>query len=200
MSSNLDIRQQIVDKEGFPTLPFHIWWQEFARNQDASNEELSAQISAITGLDSSITTVLASAENASLVNSGVLSCTLTSSDSGSRAAVYVTSHVRAYGDGSTISVSSGTVLGLDYATTYYICYDQATRVGGSVLYFATTDESQALQVNGRHFVGVITTPASGAANTSGVSIDPPGINNLPSSGGTVGPVEMARAKGMFVYG
>lgn len=192
MSSNLDIRQQIVDEKGYPTLPFHIWWQEFARNQDLSNEELAAQISAITGLDSSITTVLASAENASLVNSGVLSCTLTSSDSGSRATVYVTSHVRAYGDGSTVSVFSGTVLGLDYATTYYICYDQATRVGGSVLYLATTDESQALQVNDRHLIGTITTPAAAAADTAGITVDPPGIGYLPTSGSVSIPLPSVR--------
>lgn len=180
---NLDIWQQIVDSKGYPTLPFHIWWQEFVKNQNNTNDELSSQISAITGLDSSVTEALSAADDSILVSSGTIGASITATDAGTTATISISAHTRVYGNGSAVSVSSGAVAGLSFSTTYYIYYDQPTRVGGPVSYQATTSKITAVQVNDRHFIGQITTPANGAADTSGTTPDPPGFGFLPGSGG-----------------
>ncbi len=180
---NLDIWQQIVDDKGYPTLPFHVWWQEFVKNQNSTNESLQDQLSTLTGLDGSISDVLSAAESAVVVNSGTLNATLTGRDAGSTASIDVSGHVRVYGDGATVSVNPGSINGLAFGTTYYVYYDQESREGGAVPYQATSVKLTAVQTGARHFVGVVTTPANGSADTSGTTIDPPGFYHLPGAGG-----------------
>lgn len=180
MLPSLDIRERITDEGGYPSLPFHIWWQRFVDSQDSVNTELQDQIDAITGLDSSVVNTLAAAENASLAVSGTLSCTLKGVDAGGgKAKITVSAHTRHYGDGSTVPVNGGSVLNLAYSTEYYVYYDQPSREGGAVQYFATTTKASAVQVNNRHLVGKVTTPAAAAADTTGVTTQPPGLSNLP---------------------
>lgn len=179
MLPSLDIRERITDEGGYPSLPFHIWWQRFVDSQGSVNTELQNQIDAITGLDSSVVDVLSAAESSALAVSGVLSCTLKGVDSGSNAKVTVTAHTRHYGDGNTVAVNGGSILNLSYSTEYYIYYDQPSREGGAVQYFATTTPSTAIQVGDRHLVGKVTTPAALAADITGTTTRPPGLANLP---------------------
>lgn len=183
MLPNLDIRQQVTDEKGYPTLPFHVWWQEFIKAQNTTNTSLQTQISTITGLSTNVTSALTAADESILVTSGVIGCSLTAADVGTTATITISSHIRAYGNGSTVSVGSGTVTGLSFSTTYYVYYDQSTRTGGGVTYQATTSKVTALQTGIRHFIGSITTPADGAASTTGTTPDPPGFGFLPATGG-----------------
>lgn len=178
---NLDIWQQIVDKTGHPTPPFHIWWQEFIKAQNATNTSLQNQINTVTGLNGSVTAALTAADDSILVSSGVVGATLTASDAGTTATISVSAHARMYGNGSTVSVTAGTVTSLAFSTEYYVYYDQPTRVGGAVTYLATTNKMTAVQTGDRHFVGTITTPADGAANTTGTTPEPPGFGFLPAT-------------------
>lgn len=180
---NLDIWQQIVDGKGYPTLPFHVWWQEFVKSQNSTNTSLQEQISTITGLDTEVTTALAAADDSILVTSGTVGATLTGTDAGADATVSVSAHIRVYGNGSTVSVSLGSVTGLAFSTEYHIYYDQPLRTGGAVTYQATTSKVTACQTGDRHFVGTVTTPANGAADTTGVTPDPPGFGYLPGTSG-----------------
>lgn len=180
---NLDIRQQVVDGEGYPTLPFHVWWKRFADELSSTNASLQEQLNTITGIDSDLSSILTTAENSVVVNSGTINAALTGSDVGTDARISVSSHSRVYGDATLVAVNAGTINGLAFSTTYYVYYDQASRAGGSVQYQATTSKTTAIPTATRHFVGTITTPADAAANTTGVTVDPPGFANLPGSGG-----------------
>lgn len=176
---NLDSRQPIVDGAGLPTLPFHIWWQEFVKSQNSVNTELLAQLALLTGVDSSVSSILAAAEEGIIVTSGTLACSITATDLGANARISVSAHTRVYGNGDSVVVSGGTISGLAYNTEYFIYYDQGSREGGEVPYLATTTKSVATQVNGRHLVGKVTTPTAAAPDTTGVAIEPPGFSNLP---------------------
>jgi hypothetical protein len=77
-----------------------------------------------------------------------------------------------------VEVSGGLAGPLTYGVAYWIFYDQASRAGGAVSYQATSTYTDAFpnhDAPNRHFVGVLTMPASsGAADTVGKSAVPPG--------------------------
>jgi hypothetical protein len=78
----------------------------------------------------------------------------------------IASHTRVYPvqgsiDVPDVSITGGTLPGLAYTTTYYVYYDDTTLALTAPTFVATTTPATA-QVGaaaGRHFVGVITTPA-----------------------------------------
>jgi hypothetical protein len=92
---------------------------------------------------------------------------LTATDNGSTATVTIISHTRVYGDGSTLSVASGTISGLVSNTNYAFYYDDKSLANPNPTYIATTTISmaQAVAADGRHFLGVIVTPAAGSGKT-----------------------------------
>jgi hypothetical protein len=100
---------------------------------------------------------------------------LTASDAGASATITIAAHTRKYTDITSKSVNGGSLTGLAYSTVYYVYYDQTGRTGGTVTYHSTTDPNVGLAnaVAGRHACGAITTPAAGAADTSG-GVAPPG--------------------------
>jgi hypothetical protein len=106
---------------------------------------------------------------------------LAASDAGSDATITVSNHTRKYNDASGVSVTGASLTALAYSTTYFVYYDDVSRVGGAVTYHTTTDPNAALPgaATGRHYCGEITTPASGGGGTSG-GVSPPG------SGGQLG--------------
>jgi hypothetical protein len=69
--------------------------------------------------------------------------------------------------GHDISVNSGTVVGLSYATTYHVYYDDPSYLGGAVTYLANTTQEIALDATGRFYVGSILTPVAGGLPTTG---------------------------------
>ena len=96
---------------------------------------------------------------------------------GTTSTVSISAHTRIYPD-SSVAVDAGTVASLALSTFYVIFYDDVTRAGGAVAYQAGTNPDDALVTSanpGRHYVGSVTTPASGATGgTSGGGASGPG--------------------------
>ncbi len=120
--------------------------------------------------------------------SGVGGSPLTATDAGAAATINIAAHDRVYSDG-TVSLSSGSITGLDFGTFYWVYYDDADRSGGAVTYVAldpsvddAADAFNSPTHPSRHSVGYVTTPADGAADTGGSGSGPPG-----SGGGEVLP-------------
>lgn len=88
--------------------------------------------------------------------------------------ITIAAHTRYYMDGTTVAVSSGT-LNVTAGTLYYVYYNDAGHAGGSVTYIATVNIGEAAQITGRHFIGSITTPASGGSPTNGRVALPVGV-------------------------
>ncbi|HLW79108.1 MAG TPA: Hint domain-containing protein [Terriglobia bacterium] len=92
----------------------------------------------------------------------------------------------------TVSYNSGSITGLASSTKYYVYCDDPNYAGGAVTYHATTSNPTVTAGEGRLFVGIITTPASGGGGTSGS-----GGGNGPCFSGntlirtTLGPVAIA---------
>jgi hypothetical protein len=185
----------IVDGQGRPTAAFLSWWAQFAdrietevgalaaaqaaQDAAAAANSAAAAANAAAGAAQGVADGLAAlaALQASFVSAGT---TLTGSDDGTSARASVSAHTRLYGDGSTVAVAGGSVGGLGFSANAYLYYDQASRAGGAVAYAATSDfaaaQPTATQPD-RHYVGVVTLPADGGADTAGV----PNIPILPPS-------------------
>ena len=189
----------LIDKNGYPTQAFQMWWQTFAKNiesevgalaaADAANAAAAAANAAAASASSAATTANSAATaaqstadaiqlEAELVNSYVTGLTLGATDAGASASISISAHSRVYGNGTSVSVNSGSLTGLSYSTAYYIYYDQVSRAGGAVTYASTTTAATSAQTGNRHFVGVITTPAAAAGPTSGYGVSPPGIGDV----------------------
>jgi hypothetical protein len=117
--------------------------------------------------------------NTALISlSYVVGLAVTGHDAGSDASITIPTHDRIYSDKS-VSVTGDTITGLAFATTYYIYYDDASRVGGAVTFETTTVQTDSVASttnDDRHFVATITTPADGAGDTIGYGALPPGFN------------------------
>lgn len=70
-------------------------------------------------------------------------------------------------DFGDISYNSGSVLGLDLNTRYYVYVDDPDNEGGAVTYIASTSKPNIPANSGRYFVGTIVTPVS--ANSANIS-------------------------------
>lgn len=90
---------------------------------------------------------------------------IASSDS-TTATISVSAHTLQYGFGA-VTYNSGTVLGLNPATNYYVYADDPDYEGGAVSYFATINRQNVTASNGRYFVGAIVTAIS--ANTAAIT-------------------------------
>ena len=141
----------------------------------ANTAATAAQTSA-TGANTAATAVTA---QSNIANSYVTGCTVTATDAGASATITISGHTRAYGDGTSVAVTGGTVTGQAYSTLFYVYYDQASRLGGAVTYLATTSSATAAQLGSRHVVGSVTTPAAAGAPSSGTGVRPPGSGALP---------------------
>jgi hypothetical protein len=183
----------IVDPAtGLPTAAFQRYWQDSVQQQvnalvaaantqaaaDAANAAAeAAQTAADTAntaaADASAVAEQVTADNA-LANSYVTGLTLTATDAGSNVTITISAHTRVYGDGTSVSVSGGSITGYAYSTVARIYYDQPSRAGGVVSYQATTSAEVAAQTGSRHSVGAVTTPAAAAPPNTGNPVFPPG--------------------------
>ena len=146
---------------------------------DAANAAAAAADAAAAAADAAATAAQTAAETAaadsSLASSGVTGLTMTATDAGASATITISGHTRIYGDGTSVSVTGGSVTGLAYSTGYYVFYDQSSRLGGAVIYQATTSAATAAQTGDRHSLGAVTTPAAaGPPNDGNVNL-PPGV-------------------------
>lgn len=185
----LQARTQITEGSGLPALSFHQWWDKFAKSIEDAFNHLDATVAAIAAAQAAANAANAAAAaanaaagdaaaQAAITNSGVTGVTITGSDAGSNATASITAHTRVYGNGTSVSVNSGSVTGLAYSTLYYIYYDQPSRAGGAVTYQATTSQATAAQTGNRHLVGSVTTPAALAGNTGGNYVGAPGLGSI----------------------
>lgn len=153
-----------------------IYWQQIV---EAIEAEFNAQQTAIDALNAAVAAQAAADAAQASANtvkrddaiSGSWispSTVLSATDNGTDATIAIAAHTRHYGDNSSVSVNGGSLTG-NYSTTYDIYYTQTSRAGGSVSYQKTTNPNTALPnaAAGRHWVGTITTPASGGGGTSG---------------------------------
>lgn len=146
--------------------------------QAAADTANAAAATAQAAADAADTAAEAVTTEQDIINSYVTGITITGTDAGADATINVSAHTRTYGDGSSVSVNSGSVTGLSYSTLYYIYYDQASRAGGAVTYAATTSDSVAVQSGDRHVVGSVTTPAAAAPDNNGGYVRAPGVRDI----------------------
>lgn len=111
--------------------------------------------------------------NRVLINGAVMvsAHTLTGSDAGSSATITVGAGEWDYSstDG-TVTRAGGSITGQAFASALYVYFDDDTLADTTPTYAATADYETAVNSAtnpARHFVGMITTPAGGAADTSG---------------------------------
>lgn len=139
--------------------------------QTAASTAQTAADSAQSVADGAATDVASVQTLSALQLSGVSSGTaITGSDTGSAAQVAVNAHTRHYGDGTSVSVNSGSVGSLSYDTVYHLYYDDASRAGGAVTYAVTTNSGLAQptpSLPDRHYVGSVRTPLATDPNTDG---------------------------------
>lgn len=172
---------QLLNTNGTPSLRFMVIWQETVEKIEEAFEALTTQVSdnsaiiarlvAAEAVAAAAAATAAETEAREALSQSYVNPTqvLTATSSG---VVSIAAHSRIYGDGSSVSVNSGSVSGFgegDYVTIYY---DDAAREGGAVAYSGTT--SAVAQSGNRHVVGSVTIPAAGAGTTTGVSPTAPG--------------------------
>jgi hypothetical protein len=190
----LPTNQQLVDANGFPTTVFVLWWAEFAEQIEASINGIALALEAagiaLDAADAAQTAAdnadaaAAAAQGAAnevnaasaLANSYVTGLTVTATDAGADVTIALSAHTRVYGDGTSVSVNAGNLTGQPYSTTVYVYYDQASRAGGAVTYVATLNIDDVAQLNDRHSVASVITPAAAAPPNNGGGVRPPGGN------------------------
>lgn len=180
----------IVEDDRTPTLGYAKYWDKVTKRFAETFDNLQDQLSQIENIEQLVDDAQQAADSAQaaandaqdsaaaslLAVSGTIGCTITASDNGASADIVVSSHTRVYGDGSTVAVTGSTIPSLIHSTEYYIYYNDADRAGGAVTFVATTTVTDAIQVNGKHLVGRVTTPASLGSPVNGEVILAPGLN------------------------
>ena len=91
---------------------------------------------------------------------------LTAKDNGAAAAIDVASITIHWPDIAHVVYQSQTVTGLAFSTQYALYFEDEDRAGGAPSVFITLDATEVLEVGGRVFLGVITTPADGGADVT----------------------------------
>lgn len=120
---------------------------------DAANAAAAAANTAATSAGAAAT---AAAQETALVNSYITPSTILSATS---TTITIASHVRHYADGTTASVTGGTIAATAVSDVDYVSYSDPTRAGGSVTYAVST--TQPPQTGSTHVVGAVTIPATG---------------------------------------
>ena len=131
----------------------------------------AAQTTANTGVTNAATAQGTATATSALQNtllSYVAGITINSATTSAGAStITISAHTRIYGNGTSVAVNSGVVLGLTASTPYWIYYDDPTLAGGAVTYQVTTNYTAAY-ANGamptRLVVGAITSPAAGGTS------------------------------------
>lgn len=197
-----------VTGKGYASTEMQRWWQTVCERieaqegaQDATIEALAAALALITAAqvaaDDAQTAATAAAASAATAqsaaddvasNSSLIlgyvdpASILTATDAGANATITIAGHNRIYGNGTTVAVTGAALTALAYSTSYAVYYDDLARAGGAVTYHATTDPIVAAAdiVTGRHFVGLVVTPAALGVPNDGIGAVPSGF--MPPTG------------------
>jgi hypothetical protein len=170
---------------GNPTTQMQLHWQRTMEAIEAAFAGLTGQVTDLSAIVAQIQAAndLAAAANATatatkasidIANSytnptGVVSAA-------NDGTVTVEAHSRVYGDGSSVSVNSGSVSGFTSGAYVTVFYDDAARSGGAVTYQGTT--AAVAQTSNRHIVGQVTVPAAGNPPATGTSPPAPGYTPI----------------------
>jgi hypothetical protein len=102
---------------------------------------------------------------------------LTASDAGASATITVENHARVYSDGTIVQITGGPLTALAYSTTYAVYYDDTTLADETPVFHASInlEDGAVGAADGRHVLGVITTPGSGGGDVTGGGSYPPGF-------------------------
>lgn len=188
--SRLDKTLPSTDQDRTPSTQFLGLYNKAMQKIEEAYGDLSTQLAAITAAQSTAT---GAARELARINSypdptNVLSGT----DEAVGASITIAAHTRVYPvQGSidvpdlaipapaTITVEADGVTGIANATQYSIYYDDTTLADTTPSYKAVQTatnhaDAQPGAAAGRHFVGVVTTPANGAGGTTGTGGGPPG--------------------------
>lgn len=193
----LPLSVALVEAGRTASTTFQRWWQTVCERleaqetkQDATLEQISAALGLIDAAQASANAAAASAataqaavddlgSNSALILGHVVPTSiLTATDAGASATITIAGHTRVYGDNTSVAVTGGSITGLAYSSSYAVYYDDLTRAGGAVTYHATTTQTDAAAdiSIGRHFVGLVQTPAALAAATTGIGALPVGFS------------------------
>lgn len=186
--------EPIIGGENQPTRQFQYYIQRILEALETDLDDITGILADITAAQADIVTAQADIVTAQSditttqadqaaqlkllkrVTSWPYGVTLTGTDAGSDATVTISAHTRIYGNGDTVAISSGSITGLAYSTTYGIYYDDSTLAVTSPTFLSTTTTSNSLPTANasRHHIGVITTPAASDPDTGGDPSSPPG--------------------------
>jgi hypothetical protein len=177
----------IVDKDGKPTLTFTRYFQAFAEQIELFVNKIAEILGITAQLDAAIAAANAAAAAAKLAADAakdVADDAQTSTDAQKREAALQTSyidpdtvltaslttitiaaHTRRYSDGTSATVSAGTIAATGEGDVDYVFYDDPARAGGAVTYQVAT--VQPIQTGDRHVVEAIMIPATGTSEGGG---------------------------------
>lgn len=166
------LRRQVsyFEDGGTPTKQMQQHWQTFAERIEARFAALEAALDAQAMAAAAQQTALATSNELALVNSYI--DPVGAGSASSAGTVTITAHTRRYGNGTSVSVNSGSVTGFSpgqYVTVYYV---DAARAGGAVTYQGTT--SAVSQTGSTHIVWQGAIPSAGAADAPGSGPTAPG--------------------------
>lgn len=147
----LEASQPLVEGGAGPSISFQVLWQRLVEAIEAQEDAQDAIIARIRRIGSHT----------------VPTTILTAEDDGTTATITVAAHVRAYADGTTLSVAGGSESGLTSDTNYAVYYVDSTLADTAPDYLFTTDieAAQAAAADGNHFCGIIRTPDAGSGET-----------------------------------
>lgn len=188
--TRLDKSFPIAEPDGTPTQQYLRLQQRDKEAIEAAYGDLASQLAAIVAAQATAT---GAARELARINSypdptNVLSGT----DEATGASITIAAHTRVYPvQGSidvpdlvipapvTLTLEADGVTGIVNATQYSVYYDDTTLTDTTPAYKAVQTatshaDAQPGAAAGRHFVGVVTTPANGAGGTTGTGGGPPG--------------------------
>lgn len=158
---------QVTDRN-LPAQAFQQWWQQIALalvtviNDQADQIAEIQEVLGLTKRNSSYTSPTA---------------VLNATDAGATASIQVINHTRIYGDATEVSITGAILTGLVHDTTYVVYYDDTTLAATAPTFHASTtiEDGYNGAADGRHTLGVITTPAIGGAAIPGGGAYAPGV-------------------------
>lgn len=168
----------ITDKDGKAVNAFVLFWEKLCRQIEGQENSQNALIALIQAQSDALAVQVSRLTRQIISTSHVDGLTLTAQADGATAKLTISNHTRVYID-EEVAVTGAVITGLTYGGTYAAYYDDPERDGGTEVYFATLDPTQAVPSAAhpdRHLVGVTTMPASaGDPPTGGGGTRPPGF-------------------------
>jgi hypothetical protein len=168
----LPANQKLINADGTPTLVYSRWWQSVVQQveqaingiialpeiQAAIDEAQAAADAANAAAADAADATVANAKEAALVNSYLdPSSVLTASTT----TITVAGHIRHYADGTTATITGGTVAATAMGDTDYVSYSDPTRAGGAVTFIVST--APPTQTGNTHVIGAVIIPSTGTA-------------------------------------